>query len=64
MSKLFVILAEDRITYGPCENDDESCAKVINAFKIKPTYARPKDNANEGKCNILMSNENVPPTNV
>ena len=55
MFKLFVILAEDRITYGSCENDDETCDKVIKGFYINPIYAKPSDNENEGKCYILFA---------
>ena len=46
---LFVILAEDKITYEPCNENDETCKNVVKSFRLVPRYARAIDNENGGK---------------
>ena len=45
---LFVILAEDKITYEPCNENDETCKNVVKSFRLVPRYARAIDNENGG----------------
>ena len=46
---LFAILAEDKLTYEPCSEDDETCKNVFDGFYLVPIYARTIDNENGGK---------------